>query len=236
MANAFNSRKAALGKKKKHSIPLILNHLQVIGLSTTAFRPSCGPPISDLWCILSGAICIWRPVARGQAGRPQSARHHCGLAVGSEPLVRVINLCNGPIRLQFRRLMTARCVKHALDSQLTGSSPSCREMKENKQQSFECQWKDVKWHFRGNCFSHFHFRVLRRFCAHCCDHWQKSHLHLIKERQLTGGLVADLWPLTRLNLLSRNPTHLSSVWAGGDTFLKRTNFKEVLWLQLKISW
>lgn len=41
---------------------------------------------------------------------PQPAQHLCGLAVGSEPLVKVINLCNGPIRLQFRRLMTARCV------------------------------------------------------------------------------------------------------------------------------
>lgn len=40
----------------------------------------------------------------------QPASQPCGLAVGSEPLVKVINLCNGPIRLQFRRLMTARCV------------------------------------------------------------------------------------------------------------------------------
>ena len=49
-------------------------------------------------------------MAREQPSGPQPARHLRGLAVGSEPLVRVINLCNGPIRLQFRRLTTARCV------------------------------------------------------------------------------------------------------------------------------
>lgn len=48
-------------------------------------------------------------------------------------MVRVINLCKGPIRLQFRRLTIARCVKHMLDSQLTGLLPSCTEMNEKEQ-------------------------------------------------------------------------------------------------------
>lgn len=46
-----------------------------------------------------------------QPGGPQPARQHSvAPAVGSKPLVRVINLCNEPIRLQFRGLMAARCV------------------------------------------------------------------------------------------------------------------------------
>lgn len=49
-------------------------------------------------------------MAKEQSSRSQAARHLCRLIAGPEQLVRVINLCNGPIRLQFRGLMTARCV------------------------------------------------------------------------------------------------------------------------------
>lgn len=62
------------------------------------------------WVCMCLSRAIWHPVAREQLSRSETVSHLCGLAVGSKPLVRVINLCNGPIRLQFRRLMTARCV------------------------------------------------------------------------------------------------------------------------------
>lgn len=43
--------------------------------------------------------------------RPKEGRRRlCGPAAGSEPLVEVINLCNGPIRPRRRGLITARCV------------------------------------------------------------------------------------------------------------------------------
>lgn len=49
----------------------------------------------------------WQESSQAGLSQPDTSVYP---AVGSEPLVRVINLCNGPIRLQFRRLMTARCV------------------------------------------------------------------------------------------------------------------------------
>ena len=90
----------------------------------------------------------WHPVAREQPSRPEPARHLCGLAVGSEPLVRVINLLNGPIRRQFSRLMTARCGESEPDSPVAFMKGDERKRVQAQPRVSEC-WKSCK-HFHSS--------------------------------------------------------------------------------------